>query len=598
MPPASTLDGSSRPDRWLYGRTLDLLVGCGLGYLALIPVLLGCGYLTGVQTWPLGLTVAFGMLINAPHYGATVLRVYGNREDRAKYRFFALHATAALAVLFAIAVRNVWLASVFITIYVTWSPWHFAGQNYGLALMFLRRRGVEVDAVTKRFFHLSFVLSAVLAMLAIHSHAGEYSVMLPTLDGPGSPRLLALGIPSPALYVLVAITAACYVACLAVSAWRLAPTGSAWAHTPAWILVCTQALWYVVPVLSGAANEKLPFAAVWISAAHSLQYLWVTTYYAQRSQARESASRFLVKALAAGTAVTILPTLLFSPDLLGRMPWDAGLAMTAFSLVNIHHFILDGAIWKLRDGAIARVLLRPSTGAGTAVTSLAGRPAIRAVVWTVAALSLLVPAMTVFEVVGMFRDPGAKRMSEAAWRARWVGRETVALHMDAGVKNEQAGDDPAAIAHYQRAIELFPVAAAWDALGAVYLRQHRIGLAYSAYEEAVALQPDAPRLWFVRARVRLALDRSGASPDPGLHDTIASLRRALEIQPDYAAASLFLAQIAASQGHRDEAERILERGIADAGDEPSPRMQALLAQLRGGPRASISPLPESQPAAH
>ena len=27
------------------------------------------------------------------------------------------------------------------------------------------------------------------------------------------------------------------------------------------------------------------------------------------------------------------------------------------ALVNIHHFILDGAIWKLRDGRIAALLL-------------------------------------------------------------------------------------------------------------------------------------------------------------------------------------------------------------------------------------------------
>src|SRR5262245_5482787 len=89
-----------RADPWLYGRWLDLLVGCGLGYIALVPVLLGYGYATGVQSWPVGAVVAFGMLINAPHYGATVLRVYGNRGDRAKYRFFALHATLALAILF------------------------------------------------------------------------------------------------------------------------------------------------------------------------------------------------------------------------------------------------------------------------------------------------------------------------------------------------------------------------------------------------------------------------------------------------------------------------------------------------------------------
>jgi tetratricopeptide (TPR) repeat protein len=581
--PAIELSFSDHPraDRWLYGRWIDLLVGCGLGYIALVPVLLAYGYASGDQSWPVGAVVAFGMLINAPHYGATVLRVYGDRGDRAKYRFFALHATLALAILFAGASRSVWLASAVITIYLTWSPWHFAGQNYGLALMFLRRRGVEVDAHAKRFFYLAFVLSAALAMIALHGGVGEFSVTVPTLVAPAAPRLIPLGIPGAASTWLFAIVGAAYVGCLAAAAWRLRRTGSWSDHAPAWMLVCTQALWYAVPVLSTTGNELLPFATAWISAAHSLQYLWVTAYYAKRSPARERAGPFLLKTLAAGTAVTILPAVLFAPDLFGRLPWDAGLAMTAFSIVNIHHFILDGAIWKLRDGGIARVLLRSSASAEPEAAARSRGSAIAALIWTLAALSLVVPAATVYEAIGMSRDPGAERTSEAAWRLRWVGRETVSLHLEAGGKSEQAGLDEAAIEHYRRSIELFPIAAAWDALGGVYLREHRIALARDAYDRAVALQPDSPHLLFVRAQLGLALAENGQRRDPDLRETIASLRRVLEIEPNYSAASLLLARVVASVGERDEAVRILERGIAAARDAPSPQLREQLAALRG-----------------
>ena len=49
------------------------------------------------------------------------------------------------------------------------------------------------------------------------------------------------------------------------------------------------------------------------------------------------------------------------------------------SVVNLHHFVLDGAIWKLRDGRVARVLLRTAegpgeTGVGAATTQ--GSPAL------------------------------------------------------------------------------------------------------------------------------------------------------------------------------------------------------------------------------
>jgi cytochrome c-type biogenesis protein CcmH/NrfG len=571
----------SRPDPWLYGRWLDLIVGCGLGYLALVPVLLGYEYVFGVHAWPLAAVVAFGMLINAPHYGATVLRVYGNRGDRAKYRFFALHVTLALAIVFAGASRSVWLASALITIYLTWSPWHFAGQNYGLALMFLRRRGIEVDARTKRLFYLSFVLSAALAMVALHGGVGQFSVTVPTLEAPTAPRLLSLGIPAALTKGLFAVFGAAYVACLAAVAWRLRRTGSWSDQAPAWTLVCTQALWYTVPVLSMTEGESLAFAAVWVSAAHSLQYLWVTAYYAKRSPAHERVGPFLVKTLAAGTAVTILPALLFAPDLFGRLPWDAGLAITTFSIVNIHHFILDGAIWKLRDGGIARVLLRSSADSEAQFGDTSRKSAVAALVWTVAALSLVVPAMTAYEAIGMYLDARPDRTSEAAWRARWIGRETVRLHLDAGAKSEQAGHDREAVEHYRRSIQLFPLPEAWELLAGVYLRHQQTALAYEAYDRAVALRPDSPGLLFRRAQLRLALAESGERPDPYLEETIATLRRVLEVKPDYAAASLLLARLAASSGQRDEAEQILERGIAAAGEEPSPRLRARLAQLRG-----------------
>jgi cytochrome c-type biogenesis protein CcmH/NrfG len=578
----TSLPSGPRPEPWLYGRWLDLLVGCGLGYLALVPVLLGYEYFSGVHTWPIAAVVTFGMLINAPHYGATVLRVYGNRGDRAKYRFFALHATFALAIVFAGASRSVWLASGLITIYLTWSPWHFAGQNYGLALMFLRRRGIEVDALTKRLFHLSFVLSAALAMLALHGGAGQLSVTVPTLEAPRVPRLISLGIPTTATTWLFAIVGTAYAGCLAAAAWRLRRLGSWSDQVPAWTLVSTQALWYTVPVLTMTGDDFLPFAAAWVSTAHSLQYLWVTAYYAKRSPAHERAAPFLVKTLMAGTAVTILPSLLFAPDLFGRMPWDAGLAMTTFSIVNIHHFILDGAIWKLRDGGIARVLLRSTSDAEVQAGDLSRRSAVAALVWTVAGLSLVVPAMIAYEAIGMYRDAGPDRTSAAAWRSRWIGRETVALHLDAGAKSERAGRDREALAHYQRSIELFPIPQAWDGLARVHLRHRETARAYEVYDRAASLQPDSAQLWFRRAQLRLVLTNSGERPDPGLHETIASLRRALDVQPDYAVASLLLARLIAAAGQRDEAVQILERGIAAAGQEPSPRLQARLVELRGG----------------
>jgi hypothetical protein len=110
-------------------------------------------------------------------------------------------------------------------LYLTWSPWHFAGQNYGIALMFLGRSGVEVDSRTKRLLYGSFVLSFVLAFLALHVE-GATNVYAPTRNAMGPQiELLRLGIPRNIALGSTVIVGLAYAACLAgalVPLWRKA----------------------------------------------------------------------------------------------------------------------------------------------------------------------------------------------------------------------------------------------------------------------------------------------------------------------------------------------------------------------------------------
>jgi hypothetical protein len=196
-------------------------VGCGLGYVALVPILLLWGRAADVHSWPAAVVTTSALAINGPHYGATILRVYARREDRAKYRLFTVYATLLVIAWFAVGTHGGIAASALITAYLTWSPWHFSGQNYGIGVMFLRRRGVDVDPQLKRLFWLTFALSALLAIIQIHGTSGEYFEWRPTADAAGAPRLLKLGIHGVALQVLSGIVGTAYVGCLLAVALRL-----------------------------------------------------------------------------------------------------------------------------------------------------------------------------------------------------------------------------------------------------------------------------------------------------------------------------------------------------------------------------------------
>ncbi len=449
---APTLLSRAAPSGWLYGPAVDLLCGSGLGYLLSVPLLVALASATGVAQFPEWIATLLAVAVTTPHYGATRLRVYEDGRDRRKYAFFAVHATVMVGLAFVWGLFDPWVGSLLVTAYVTWSPWHFAGQNYGLALMFLRRQQIEVGPTLKRLVYASFVLSFMLAFLAIHVEQSALVYAAGTEDDSQTFTVLRLGLPHYVAGPLMLILAIAYVGTLVAAARMLRRQTTFRMLVPAGMLVLTQALWFAIPavasVFGGHPLSTLPFSAIWISAAHAVQYLWVTAYYAKRSDSSTPAPAFLTKSLLAGSALGLFPLLLFAPGLLGSwVATSTGVGVLLFAVLNLHHFILDGAIWKLRDGRVARVLLRTDLEVAddSAVAAPRGRHWIRRAVWTLGVVSLVFPAYVWWEVWGGISTDLA-RAEIAARRLAWLGRESAPVLGNLGWLYERAGRGEAAIA--------------------------------------------------------------------------------------------------------------------------------------------------------
>ncbi len=303
--------GSSavRDSPWLYGPGIDLLLGAGGGYLLSIPVLILIARTNALPGWPVALAALLALVLNTPHYGATLVRVYEQREDRRRYALFAVHASWLLALAFVAALRWHLLGSLMITLYFSWTPWHFAGQNYGLALMFLRRAGVEIPTAAKRALYASFVLSFLVALLALHEEGSTALYSAGPSPYSDAYSLIRLGIPSAVVALLMPVMALGYLGCLGWAAFLLRGRVRLPELVPVAALVVTQALWFTLPALGSStglfALGGLPFVAIWISAAHSVQYLWISCYYAKRDR-ETRALPSLAKSLLAGSALITL----------------------------------------------------------------------------------------------------------------------------------------------------------------------------------------------------------------------------------------------------------------------------------------------------
>jgi tetratricopeptide (TPR) repeat protein len=334
---------------WIYRPDLDLVVGCGAWSVPLL-VLAYFSSATSTLAWSAAF-YALALFLNYPHYMATIYRAYHTEEDFRKYRIFTVHITLLLAL--TVIGSHFWRHALpwIFTVYLTTSPWHYSGQNYGLFMMFARRAGARPSSSERRALYSAFLISY--AILFLNFHSG------PSLD----PLFVSLNLPvaisSPA-QVLLAIA---FVACSAFGLYRLLSEVRFREMIPSLTLFSTQCVWFLVPTLLSLVERfRVPqsrYSTGILAVMHSAQYLWITSYYAKREAAAREARTwrpfvYFTILVAGGIALFIpgpwLSSLVFHYDFTRSF-----LLFTA--LINIHHFILDGAIWKLRDGRIAALLV-------------------------------------------------------------------------------------------------------------------------------------------------------------------------------------------------------------------------------------------------
>jgi tetratricopeptide (TPR) repeat protein len=188
------------------------------------------------------------------------------------------------------------------------------------------------------------------------------------------------------------------------------------------------------------------------------------------------------------------------------------------SAVNLHHFILDGAIWKLRDGPIARVLLRGATTEGSGAAAPGRGP--RRLVWAAACTWLALQGLGrlgwELEVRPASEPLDPPRLERALERLRWIGWDDAELRLSLGIAAGERGDLAAARAQIERSLALEESARALVALAHLEFHARRPDSARAALERAVRSEPENPDAWASSAQVWQAL----GDPDPA--------RRALE----------------------------------------------------------------------
>jgi hypothetical protein len=281
------------------------------------------------------------VFFNYPHFSATLYRLYQSPDN---IRQFPVTAFGVPLLLVGAVAASLWqperVAPYFVTLLLIWSPFHYSGQTIGITMLYARRGGFEVGRWPRLALSL-FVYSTFLVSF-VYPHNTEpvvrYGVAIPVLHFPAW-----FGVAMIAILAGAAILFLGYAV-----AWCRAQR----CLLPPIILLpaLSQFVWFLPGRQSAMFVEFIPLF-------HSLQYLYIAwalqlglrlgypSEAAKPSAVMHETLRWAGRNYAGGMLLFIaLPWVLFWVDL--PMVTVAGVVIAA---VNIHHFFVDGVIWKLRN---------------------------------------------------------------------------------------------------------------------------------------------------------------------------------------------------------------------------------------------------------
>jgi tetratricopeptide (TPR) repeat protein len=547
--------GSARPaSRWIYHPWLDLLVGCGAWSAPLLGIAMWMS-----PTHAHGWAVAFYLLaivFNYPHFMATIYRAYHTRADFEKYKFVTLHVTLLVVLTGIVLHASPRLFPWVFTLYICWSPWHYSGQNYGLLMMYVRRSGAEITGSERRWLRGAFVASYLMLLASFET------------GGSNDPLILSLGLPAKFTLPTRLALGAAFLVFTFLGFQRLLREKGPRALVAPLTLAFTQFLWFVLPTLlelnSVSQVPQTRYSSGILAVLHSAQYIWITSYY-QRREARAAGQqtwhmRAYFATLIAGGIALFIP----GPWLVSYLfHYDFTTSFLIFmALVNIHHFILDGALWKLRDSRVSSLLVDRSGGkALTAASAALSVPAFSRAAsprprWGRRLFSA--PAFRVSLAALLFLWGGLDQLHfslrtddgnlSALLRAAKINPYDSAVQARIARAESQSGKRDAAVAALTRAIEINPSSIALQqACARAMIEDGRYADAYAHYQKMLEQFPrDADSL----VNYGLLAARLG-HPDEAMD----AWEKSVDVNPNQPNVHLYLAEAFDQRGELAAASR-------------------------------------------
>lgn len=359
-PPAAGFIISPRVDFWMTGGA-SIVAMCGL----LVYIALYGAADSSDKVALLSSVLVFQVMINWPHFMGAYSLLYRPTGNIKKYPLAAIYVPLALLLVVAASVvmgpNTTWaqvsvnqdIAYLFWLVAAFYLAWHYTGQAWGMIATFSRLSNLQLRAGERTAIRLGLR-----ALLVWHVAWGAQDLPARWLGGLHAyiPNLLA---------IMNVVCALAFV--LGVAVWlsvyartRVRPDARVLAS---WLAVY---LWYLVLYF-------LPQAYPLVQLSHALQYLTFplrvelnrampTASTPEKLKSLLWSARYYVLLVVTGLVVFYLP------EHISNTSQQYTFALMIASAVSIHHYFVDGCIWKMGNPDTRRALLAHLSAARPAQT--------------------------------------------------------------------------------------------------------------------------------------------------------------------------------------------------------------------------------------
>lgn len=302
------------------------------------------------------LAIWLSWVCNWPHFSSTNHRLYGSTENIRQYPLTALLVPLVICAGMWAALRSpATFAPAFVKIFLLWSPYHFCGQTLGISLLYARRAGITFKKI-ERYALSSFIFGTYFTQTLLYeSGRGEYSyygIQVPIIGIPTFYFQIANGIMWSSLAIFAVFTLRRHLQKRSRLPLIL------------FLPALSHYIWFVQGRSWASFQEFVPFF-------HSLQYLLIAWAMRMKERslnagnaqtrhfvARET-TRFGLINLLGGACLFYLLPLSISKTTALPLVFVTGIILAG---VQIHHFFVDGVIWKLKRNTVASALMGSPTG--------------------------------------------------------------------------------------------------------------------------------------------------------------------------------------------------------------------------------------------